>query len=141
MTTGSLGTPLTRKLGIGPGDRVGTFGAPRDLSDVLGPLPDGASLVRWPRAACRVHLVFATDADQLERRFARAVALLPADGALWVAWPKRASGIESDVDFDLVQSHGLESGLVDNKVAAIDDTWSGLRFVVRTADRADWPDS
>ncbi len=139
MTTGFLGTPFSRKLGIAPGDRVGTFGAPEAFAGLLGSLPDGASLVRSPRAPCRVLVVFAGSRRELESRFGSAVALLPADGGLWVAWPKQASGIVTDLDFDVVQSHGLESGLVDNKVAAIDDTWSALRFVVRSADRKRWP--
>jgi hypothetical protein len=138
MTTGSLGTPLTRKLGIKQGDRVGTFGAPDSLAELLGPLPSGAALVRSPRAACEVLITFVTTATDLDVRFLRAVAVLPADGALWVAWPKQASGVETDLDFAKVQTQGLEAGLVDNKVAAIDDTWSGLRFVVRTEDRPGW---
>jgi hypothetical protein len=138
MTTGSLGTPLSRKLGIRQGDRVGTFGAPSSLAALLDPLPGGASLVRSPRAPCAVLIVFATTGPDLDIRFLRAVALLPADGGLWVAWPKQASGVESNLDFAEVQALGLEAGLVDNKVAAIDDTWSGLRFVVRTADRGGW---
>lgn len=138
MTTGSLGTPLGRKLGIKQGDRVGTFGAPSSLADLLGPLPSGASLVRSPRAPCEVLLVFAGTGAELDARFVRATALLPADGALWVAWPKQASGVPTDLDFNEVQAHGLEAGLVDTKVAAIDDVWSGLRFVVRTADRERW---
>jgi len=138
MTTGSLGTPLSRKLGIKQRDRVGMFGAPEYLPDLLGELPSEASLVRSPRILCEVLMVFATSTAELDARFWKAVALLPADGALWVAWPKQASGVETDLDFAEVQAHGLEAGLVDNKVAAIDDTWSGLRFVVRTEDRAGW---
>jgi hypothetical protein len=62
------------------------------------------------------------------------------DSGLWVAWPKKSSGVLTDLDFDFVQHHGLATGLVDNKVCAVDETWSGLRFVVRVADRARWPD-
>lgn len=139
MTTGSIGTPFTRKLGIAPGDRVGTFGAPEVFAELLEPLPEGASLVRSPRATCRVLVVFAASAAELESRFASAVRLMPADGAIWAAWPKQTSGVETDLGFDLVQTHGLEAGLVDTKVAAIDDTWSGLKFVVRVDDREAWP--
>lgn len=139
MTTGSLGTPLDRKLGIKQGDRVGTFGAAPSLSDLLEPLPDGASLVRSPRAPCHVLIIFADTAADLDIRFERAIAVLPADGALWVAWPKQTSGVDTELAFDEVQAHGLEAGLVDTKVAAIDDTWSGLRFVVRSDDRESWP--
>lgn len=137
--TASYGTPLSRKLGITDGDRVGTLGAPDHFAGLLGPLPDGATLVGSPRAPCAVQIVFATTTDDFETRFASAVNLLPADGGLWVAWPKATSGVETDIDFDLVQYHGLDAGLVDNKVAAIDDVWTGLRFVVPLEDRESWP--
>ena len=138
MTIGSLGTPLTRKLGIKQGDRVGTFGAPESLPDLLGELPDGATLITSPRTQCDVLMAFATSAEELDTRLRHAVALLPADGGLWVAWPKQSSGVATELDFAEVQTRGLEAGLVDNKVAAIDDTWSGLRFVVRIEDRPGW---
>lgn len=138
MTEVSYGTPLSRKLGITAEDRVGTFGAPATFADLLEPLPAGASLVRSPRAPCPVLVVFATTSAELESRFASAIRLLPPDGGLWVAWPKATSGVETELDFAEVQTHGLERGVVDNKVAAIDDTWSGLRFVVRLEDRDGW---
>ena len=138
MTTGSLGTPFGRKLGISQGNRVGTFGAPGSFAELLGDLPDGASIVRSPRAPCQVLVVFALSSGELDERFGRAVRQMPADGALWVAWPKQTSGVDTDLTFDGVQTHGLDAGLVDNKVAAIDDTWSALRFVVRLEDRPSW---
>jgi hypothetical protein len=141
MAESSYGTPLSRKLGITDGDRVGTLGAPDGFSDLLEPLPDGATLVVSPRAPCPVQIVFATTAAEFESRFASAVRLLPADGGLWVAWPKATSGVDTELDFDVVQQHGLDAGLVDNKVAAIDDVWSGLRFVVRLEDRSVWSKS
>ena len=82
---------------------------------------------------------FADSAGALAPAFERAAGLLPADGGLWVAWPKKSSGVATDLTFEVVQRHGLDRGLVDNKVCAIDATWSGLRFVVRRADRATWP--
>jgi hypothetical protein len=85
VTAGYSGTPLSKKLGITEGDRVGTFGAPPSFPGLLDPLPPGASIVRGPRSACEVLVAFATTEEQLEDRFARAVALLPADGGLWVA--------------------------------------------------------
>ncbi len=138
MTAGYYGTPLSRKLGITGGDRVGVFGAPPTFAELVDPLPTGASVVRSPRAVCPVLIVFARTAAELDSRFSRAIALLPPDGGLWVAWPKRASGIDTELGFDEVQERGLAAGLVDNKVAAIDDTWSGLRFVVRAREREDW---
>ena len=138
MTAISYGTPLSRKLGITAEDRVGTFGALQTFAELLEPLPAGASLVRSPRSACPVLIIFATTMAELEARFASAVSLLPADGGLWVAWPKATSGVDTELDFDAVQTLGLDAGLVDNKVAAIDDPWSGLRFVVRLDDREAW---
>lgn len=138
MTAGYSGTPLARKLGIKPGDRVGTFGAPPSFVD-LRDLPEDARIVTGPRSPCRVFVVFATDASRLEARFGAALSLLPADGGLWVAWPKKSSVLMTSLTFDVVQRHGLDVGLVDNKVCAIDDDWSGLRFVVRVEDRPTWP--
>ncbi|GMQ85266.1 MAG: DUF3052 family protein [Acidimicrobiia bacterium] len=138
MIAGYSGTPLSRKLGITTGVRVGTFGAPPSFADLLDPLPTGAKLVRSPRAPCPVLVVFATTSAELESRFTRAVGLLASDAGLWVAWPKKTSRVETEIDFDAVQTLGLAAGLVDNKVAAIDATWSGLRFVVRTKDRQGW---
>lgn len=138
MTAGYSGTPLARKLGIKPGFRVGTFGAPQGFERLLD-LPDQARIIKSPRAPCEVLIVFATDVGRLEARFGAATGLLPADGGLWVAWPKKSSVLMTSLTFDVVQQHGLAAGLVDNKVCAIDDDWSGLRFVVRIEDRAGWP--
>ena len=87
---------------------------------------------------CQVLLVFATESSSLERRFQQAIRLLPADGGLWLAWPKKSSNVATDLDEGTVRRVELESGLVDNKICAIDNTWSSLRFVVRTANRATW---
>jgi hypothetical protein len=105
----------------------------------LDPLPAGVVLVGEPDAPCDVLVIFAVDGDELSGRFAAALQVLPAAGGLWVAWPKRSSGVTTTLSFDVVQPHGLASGLVDNKVCAVDATWSGLRFVVRKEDRATWP--
>ena len=138
MPAGYSGTPLARKLGIKPGFRVGTFGAPVGFGKLVAPLPEGAALVRSPRADCEVLVAFAVTPGELRQRVQKALALLPADGAIWIAWPKKSSAIESKLSFDRVQKSGLDAGLVDNKVAAIDDTWSGLRFVVRKNERSQW---
>ena len=137
MTAGYSGTPLARKLGIKEGHRVGTFGAPSGFR-ALVQLPPGASWVRSPRTPVSVSVIFATDETRLEARFGAAAAVLPANGGLWVAWPKKSSVLMTSLTFDIVQEHGLDAGLVDNKVCAIDDDWSGLRFVVRKEDRASW---
>jgi hypothetical protein len=114
---------------------VGSIGAPAAFRELVDPLPEGATLVEEPHDPCDVLVVFAVTEPALRARFGAALDLLPPSGGLWVAWPKKRSGVATDLSFAAVQSLGLALGLVDNKVCAIDDTWSGLRFVVRRADR------
>jgi hypothetical protein len=127
------GTPLPRKLGIAEGSRVLVAGAPKGFG--LPALPPGVELVERARSPLDVALVFVTSRSELSKRFgAPARALAPA-GRLWVAWPKKASGIPTDLTFGVVQGHGLEAGLVDNKSASIDERYQGLQFVYRLEDR------
>jgi hypothetical protein len=137
---GYSGTPLAKKLGIRTGDRVGLIEAPEGFEDLLTPLPEKAETRRGLRSEedYPVIVVFSLASDHLVEALPRAARHLPADGGLWVAWPKKASKIETDLSFDFVQRAGLDLGLVDNKVCAVDETWSGLRFVVRKEDRAAW---
>jgi hypothetical protein len=130
---GYSGTPLPRKLGIVEGTRVLLLGAPDGFD--LGPLPGVELHRRAGRSPYDVVLLFAPDHTTLVRRFATARNRVTVAGALWVCWPKRASGVTTDLDENGVRDHGLASGLVDVKVAAIDATWSGLKFVVRLRDR------
>jgi hypothetical protein len=131
---GYSGTPLPRKLGIRPGHRVLLTGAPEGFD--LGPLPDGVTQARRAGSApYDVILVFCPDRATLERRFTGLAERLVPNGGLWVAWPKKASGVETDLDENTVRGTGLAAGLVDNKVCAVDHTWSGLRFVYRLAAR------
>ena len=132
---GYSGTPLPTKLGIEPGSRVLLMGAPeRFAEDTLGPLPGVELHRRAGRSAYDVVAFFAPDVRALQHGSAGRRAADHA-GGLWVAWPKRSSGIAIDLDENVVRDFGLATGLVDNKVCAIDATWSGLRFVVRLADR------
>ena len=138
MTTtsaGYSGTPLPKKLGIREGSRLAIVSAPDGFERVLGPLPDGVELRAGARGRCDVVVFFVTRRAELARRFPSFVRALDTDGGLWVAWPKKTSGVATDLGFDVVQEIGLGAGLVDNKVCAIDATWSGLRFVRRVADR------
>ena len=138
MTTtsgGYSGTPLPRRLGIREGSRVAVVSAPDTFTRVLGPLPTGVQLRTGARGRCDVVVFFVTRRAELARRFPSFVRALDTDGGLWVAWPKKTSGVATDLAFDAVQAVGLDAGLVDNKVCAIDATWSGLRFVRRVADR------
>jgi hypothetical protein len=132
---GYSGTPLVRKLGIKPGSRLGLIGA-RDGFDVtLGELPADVSVRRRVRGPLDVIVAFCSSRSELERRLPALRAALDPAGGLWVAWPKRASGVATDLGENLVRELGLGAGLVDNKVCAIDEVWSGLRLVVRLRDR------
>ena len=138
VPAGYSGTPLPKKLGIKPGDRVLLDSAPVGFeTDTLGELPDGVVLHRRAtRAPYDVVIVFREDAATYRRRVARDITrtVAPA-GRLWVAWPKKAGGVVTDMSDHLVRSVGLEAGVVDTKVCAIDTTWSGLMFVRRVRDR------
>ncbi len=133
MPAGYSGTPLPKKLGIKSGHRVGLIAAPGDFE--LIELPDDVRLVRRAQGRFDVMVFFTRRAGELERRLPRLKELLVPTGGLWVGWPKKSSGVASDLTFDAVQRIGLDLGLVDNKICAIDETWSGLRFVYRLADR------
>jgi hypothetical protein len=133
--TGYSGTPLPRKLGIKGGCRLAVVSAPDGFCERIGPLPDDIQLRTEARGRLDVILFFVTRRAELVRRFPVFTRALVPDGGLWVAWPKKTSGVATDLGFDAVQHVGLDCGLVDNKVAAIDATWSGLRFVRRVADR------
>jgi hypothetical protein len=131
---GYSGTPLVQKLGIKPHHRVALVAAPPDLA--LGALPVGAALQTNLRGGpFDVILFFAASRAPLVRQFAALAARLTPAGGLWIAWPKKASGVATDLSENIVRAIGLEAGLVDNKVCAVDETWSGLRFVIRLADR------
>jgi hypothetical protein len=129
------GTPLYRKLGIKEETLVYTSSAPDGFLELLGPLPAGTILVEEPAEPVDVALLFVTDEAELRDRFAELRRKLSPSGGLWVAWPKKASKIPSDLSFEIVQEVGLDAGLVDNKSCAIDQDWQGLRFVFRLKDR------
>ncbi|HEX6287218.1 MAG TPA: DUF3052 domain-containing protein [Acidimicrobiia bacterium] len=133
-------TPLFKKLGIVEGMTVAMLNAPNYFDFDFGDLPEGVEVLRDsdPEAA-DIYLIFASRIAEAERGFERAVTRLPADGAIWFAWPKKTSGVDTDLTEDTLRDLFLPSGMVDNKVCAIDETWSGLRFVVRKENRADWP--
>jgi hypothetical protein len=133
---GYSGAPLVRKLGIKPEAQLGLIGAPEGFDDTLGELPPGVRVRRrLGGQAFDVIVAFHTRRGDLERRLPALTAALDPAGGLWLAWPKRASGVATDVTEDVVRSAGLAAGLVDNKVCAIDHVWSGLRLVYRLRDR------
>lgn len=131
---------LARKLGIKPGFRVELVEAPDHVPALLAPLPPDVALARTPGSEADrradLLLLFARDADALHGRLDGAVERIDADGGLWIAWPKKSSSLASpDLDRAVVQEAGLATGLVDNKVCAVDQDWSALRFVHRLEDR------
>lgn len=132
---GYSGTPLAKKLGLKSGHRLALIEAPDGFERLLEGLPDGVTIARGGRAAADVIVLFCTRAADLARRFPAAAARLDPAGGLWVAWPKKSSGRATDLGENEIRALGLSAGLVDNKVCAVDDVWSGLRFVVRLADR------
>ena len=130
------GTPLYKKLGIKEGSRVGLAGFEIDeFLPIIGPLPRGVEILEVAREPLDVLVMFATGEKQLNRRFKALARLIHPDGGFWVAYPKKSSSIETDLTFEIVQAIGLEAGLVDNKTCAVDDDWSGVRFVYRLRDR------
>ena len=135
--SGYSGTPLVKKLGFKPGYTVWMANSPDGFEGLLGPLPENLTLTNQTSEA-DIALVFATTRPEIEEAFAEAKDKIPANGAIWVAWPKRSSGVATDLTEDVMRDLFLPTGMVDNKVCAIDDTWSGLRFVVRKENRANW---
>jgi hypothetical protein len=131
---GYSGTPLVTKLGIREGHRLAFPGAPDGFEGLLE-LPEGVTVKSRATGPLDVIVYFTKRRAELERRLpALRRAMDPAAG-LWIAWPKRASGVETDMTEDVARELGLANTLVDNKVCAIDETWSGLRLVIRLADR------
>jgi hypothetical protein len=132
-TFGYSGTPLIQKLGIKPGARTHFVSAPPQLPQLLGPLPPGAT--SSVRGKLDFALLFAKNLSELTKSFAKLRDRLESNGMLWVSWPKKTSGVATDLTESTVREYGLNNGLVDVKVCAIDDTWSGLKFVRRLSDR------
>lgn len=138
MSAGYSGTPLAKKLGIKDGHVVALLGAPAELGGVLGEtLPSAVTVRTRATGTADVIVTFHTQRAKLEGRIDALLRVLDVDGGLWIAWPKRASGVATDITEDTVREVFLPLGLVDNKVCAIDDTWSGLRVVWRKERRAE----
>jgi hypothetical protein len=129
VTAGYSGTPLARKLGIKPEHVVALLQAPDGFA--IDDLPPGVDLRRQARFPLDVIVSFHTRRADLAKRLPALMQALPPDGGLWIAWPKRSSGVATDITEDTIREVGLPTGMVDNKVCAIDDTWSGLRLVLR----------
>lgn len=132
---GYSGTPLVKKLGIKEGFRVALVGAPNGFRGELEGLPTGVSFVTSVQGQLDFVLFFATTRSELTRNFSRLAAKLKPAGMLWIAWPKKASGVATDLSDGVVRDTGLDAGLVDVKVCAVNEIWSGLKFVIRVKDR------
>ncbi|HEX9683895.1 MAG TPA: DUF3052 family protein [Acidimicrobiales bacterium] len=135
MTAGYSGTPLVRKLGINTGAVVAALDTPAGFSDLLGALPEGAALVDSLPEHADLVVAFLTRRQDLQDRFADLAEAIRPDGALWLAWPKKSSGKATDLTRDVIREEVLKTDLVDVKICAISEVWSGLKVVWRTSAR------
>ncbi|MDQ1639754.1 MAG: hypothetical protein QOF62_3093 [Pyrinomonadaceae bacterium] len=136
--SGYSGTPLVKKLGIKAGQRVAIVNAPHKfLAQELQPLPENVSfLAATAGGQLDFVMLFVGSTGALQKELPKLKKKLTRDGILWVCWPKKSSGVETDLSFDVVQQLGLKIGLVDVKICAVNEIWSGLKFVYRLKDRA-----
>jgi hypothetical protein len=132
---GYSGTPLVKKLGIRQGHRVAFVSDPSGFDELIGDLPEEVTVKSRLRGPLDVIVFFTKRRAELARRLPGLRRAMDPAAGLWIAWPKRASGVDTDLTEDVVRELALANRLVDNKVAAIDDTWSGLRLVIRLEDR------
>ena len=129
--SGNSETSLLQKLGITEGTRMTTVQAPADFRENLGDLPLAVEWANRVRSPLDLIVAFYLDHETLKANLSGLLAAMTPEGAVWIAWPKKASGVSTDLDGDAVRALLLKTGWVDNKVCAIDDTWSSLRFVLR----------
>ncbi len=134
-TAGYSGTPLVKKLGIKPGFRLKTRNAPNDYPAMIEPLPEGVNISSRLKGPVDMWHVFSTSRKELEPLLPRCLEEIHADGMIWVSWPKKSSGLPSDLSEDIIRAIALPLGLVDVKVCAVDQVWSGLKLVVRRENR------
>jgi hypothetical protein len=128
-------TPLLKKLGIKPGMNVWVVNEPKPYWSWLAPLPEIRVITKPIKGSLDFIHVFVTTQEDFEKAFLKQKSLLNKNGMLWISWPKKSSGVNTDLDENKIREFGLTNGLVDVKVCAVDDTWSGLKFVYRTKDR------
>lgn len=133
---GYSGTPLAKKLGIKEGSRIYLSGAPENFLQLVAPLPAGVEMVRRIDGATDIAHIFSTSRAQLKDALTAVLARLKPDGAIWISWPKKSSGVRTDITEDTVREVALPMGLVDIKVCAVDEIWSGLKLVLRKQNRS-----
>jgi hypothetical protein len=129
--TGYSGTPLVKKLGLKEGTRLYTAGAPRNYLKVLQPLPPGVRLASRMDGKTDIVHIFAAKRARLAEALRVTLKKMKPDAAIWVSWPKKAAKVETDITEDTIREIALPMGLVDIKVCAVDETWSGLKLVIR----------
>ena len=132
---GYSGTPLARKLGIKPGSRVFVDGVPMAYEQLLAPMPEGVNMASAMDSSTDIVHLFFTSRTELAAALKRSPGQLRPDAALWVSWPKKASGVPTDITEDVIRELALPLGLVDIKVCAVDAVWSGLKLVIRKEHR------
>ena len=133
---GYSGTPLLKKLGLKSGSTAYVYQAPRDYFTWLAPLPEGVKFKDKLAGQMDFIHLFVRDRKTFEKEFVKGRKTLSDEGQLWVSWPKKSAKIETDLDENVIRDYGLGQGLVDVKVCAVDEVWSGLKFVVRLKDRS-----
>jgi hypothetical protein len=131
MSAGYSATALVQKLGFKPGMKAAILSAPEGFDTTLGALPDGVAVTTRLRGSKDIVILFVSERAALVRRLGALRAAIAPDGMVWVAWPKKAAKMETDITEDVVREVVLPTGLVDVKVCAIDGTWSGLKIVIR----------
>lgn len=132
---GYSGTPLAKKLGFKEGFRAGLVNPPKGFEKELGSLPDGVEICEVLRKPLDLIVLFVDSQQILKKEFPKHAQKLASNGMLWISWPKKASGITTNLSENIIRDIGLAAGLVDVKVCAVNDIWSGLKFVYRLKDR------
>lgn len=138
MSAGYSGTPLAKKLVIKEGQRVGVVDDPGHFATIVAPLPSGARIVNNPRSPCETFVVFTPTERRFREVLPKVLNILPADASIWISWPKKSSPLYVDMTEDTIRQVALPLGVVDVKVCAVDEDWSGLRLMVRKDNRATW---
>jgi len=133
---GYSGTPLVKKLGIKPGVKALIIGEPKEYFDWITPIPEGTKFQKKvPTSDVDFVHLFVKDFKTFTTLYKNTKKVLKKDGMMWISWPKKSSGLATDLDENVIRDYGLKNGLVDVKVCAVDETWSGLKFMFRLADR------
>ena len=135
MTAGYSGTPLTKKLGVKPGSTLYWVNPPDNLRELLAPLPSGVNVLSSAAREMDLIHIFTNSRDELFRNLAESVRLIKQSGAIWVSWYKKAAKLPTEISEDIVREAAFPLGLVDVKVCAVDEKWSGLKLVIRKENR------